>query len=76
MRQLALRNISVIIIIDFINMRSKCECVLLILALRKEISKDTEKTSYIDMTKLGLVELTRRKNGKSLSEIWRNKDEQ
>lgn len=75
-RQLELRNISGIIIIDFINMKSKSEREQLILALRKEISKDTEKTSYIDMTKLGLVELTRRKNGKSLSEIWRNKDEQ
>ena len=68
-RQLELRNISGIIIIDFINMKDKAEREQLIYALKKEIAKDTTGTAYIDMTKLGLVELTRKKNGKSLLEV-------
>jgi ribonuclease G len=67
-RQLSLRNISGIIIIDFVNMKTAEDKKTLIDVLKKEIKKDSVETSYVDITKLGLVELTRKKNGKSLSE--------
>jgi ribonuclease G len=67
-RQMSLRNISGIIIIDFVNMNSEDEKQKLIDVLKKEIKRDSVETSFVDITKLGLVELTRKKNGKSLSE--------
>ena len=68
-RQLRLRNISGMIIIDFINMKSKAYMEELILNLKEEIKKDTVTCSFMDVTKLGLVELTRKKTYKSLKEI-------
>ena len=68
-RQLKLRNISGMILIDFINMKSKEEEQELISVLKEEIKKDFSPCSFIDITKLGLVELTRKKQQKSLKEI-------
>lgn len=68
-KQIKLRNISGMIIIDFINMDSKEDESKLISVLKKEIAKDNVKCNYIDITKLGLVELTRKKVHKSLKEI-------
>ena len=68
-KQIKLRNISGMIIIDFINMKSeKCKSELVSI-LKKEIKKDFVKCSFIDITGLGLVELTRKKTYKSLKEI-------
>ena len=59
--QLTLRNISGIIIVDFINMTSD-ECKENVLeVLRKEAKKDRIKTVVVDMTKLNLVEITRKR---------------
>lgn len=68
-RQIRLRNISGMIIIDFINMKSKEQDNELIEVLKREIAKDPVTTSFVDITKLGLVELTRKKISKSLKEI-------
>lgn len=68
--QIKLRNLSGIIIIDFINMESSEHRASLITRLKEEISGDPVKTNYIDTTKLGLVELTRKKVTKSLSEFF------
>lgn len=68
-RQLRLRNISGMIIIDFINMSEEEESKKLIQALKKFIKEDTVPCNFIDMTKLGLIELTRKKTHKSLGEI-------
>ena len=67
-RQLRLRNISGMIIIDFINMASEEDKKELINALKKEIQKDSVRCTFIDITKLGLVELTRKKVRKSLKD--------
>ena len=67
-RQLRLRNISGMIIIDFINMTSEEDKKRLINVLKKEIQKDSVRCSFIDITKLGLVELTRKKVRKSLKD--------
>jgi len=71
-RQLRLRNISGMIIIDFINMKSKEHMEELVAALREQIKQDSVTCSFIDVTKLGLVELTRKKTYKSLKEMIYN----
>ncbi len=68
-RQLRLRNISGMIIIDFINMKSKEHMDELIAVLKEQIKKDSVTCSFMDVTKLGLVELTRKKTYKSLKEL-------
>jgi len=68
-RQLRLRNISGMIIIDFINMKSKEHMDELVAVLKEQIKKDTVTCTFMDVTKLGLVELTRKKTYKSLKEL-------
>lgn len=67
-RQIRLRNISGIIIIDFINMKSKESTDQVIVALKKECAKDRVSTQVIGMTSLHLLEMTRKKTHKSLWE--------
>lgn len=67
-RQLRLRNISGMILIDFINLTPEEEPELVAL-LKQELKKDYCPASFVDITKLGLVELTRKKVHKSLREI-------
>ena len=62
--QLRLRNISGIIVIDFL-LAKEDEAVLL-KEFRTYLKDDPVKTDLIDMTKLGLVEVTRKKIKKSL----------
>ena len=68
-RQLRLRNISGMIIIDFINMKSKEHMDELVAVLKDQIKKDSVTCTFMDVTKLGLVELTRKKTYKSLKEL-------
>lgn len=67
-RQLVLRNISGIIVIDFIDMEQKDHQEKLLHVLRTEIKKDKIPTTLVDITRLGLVELTRKRVQKSLKE--------
>ena len=60
-RQLSLRNLSGIIIIDFIDMESKEDQETLMRVLGEELSRDPVKTILVDMTRLGLVEITRKR---------------
>jgi len=68
MHQLRLRNLSGIIIIDFIDMPKEDQKEQLLEALRQLANEDRIKTEVIDITKLGLVELTRKKVYMSLQE--------
>ena len=68
-RQLRLRNISGMIIVDFINLKSQEQKDQLVQCIRQELKKDTVPANFIDITKLGLVELTRKKVYKSLREM-------
>lgn len=68
-RQLRLRNISGMILIDFINMKSEEQKRELIVRLKKALKEDHVPVNFIDITGLGLVELTRKKVYKSLREI-------
>ena len=64
--QLRLRNLSGIILVDFIDMESGQDQKSLLELLRQEVRRDQVQTTVVDMTKLGLVEITRKKIRKSL----------
>ena len=68
-RQLRLRNLSGIIIIDFIDMKDKEGIQKLHNLISKEIKKDRVSTRVIGMTQLGLMQLTRKKTREPLSKI-------
>ncbi len=66
--QLRLRNLSGIIIVDFINMDSPADQKSLLNYLSTLTARDRQKTAIVDITPLGLVEITRKKNRKPLAE--------
>lgn len=70
-RQLRLRNLSGIIIVDFIDMKEKQSEIRLMNEMQKILHQDRIKTMLVDMTKLHLVEITRKKVRKPLYEQWR-----
>ena len=70
-RLLRVRNLSGMIIIDFISMKDPESYRVLINHIKEVISKDPVKTVYVDTTGLGLVELTRQKKARPLHEILR-----
>lgn len=67
-KQLRLRNISGIIIIDFIDMKTEEDKQVVLAVLNRELKKDPVKASLVDMTRLNLAEVTRKKIKKSLRE--------
>ena len=68
-RQLRLRNISGIIIIDFINMAQQESRDKLLSVLKEYARLESIQTNVVDITPLGLVEMTRKNNGKTLKEL-------
>ncbi len=67
-RQLRLRNLSGIIIIDFINMTDKDNLSALTRRLKELFLNDSVKTVFHDVTALSLVEITRQKQRECLRE--------
>lgn len=67
--QLKLRNISGIIVVDFIDMKDKEDTDTLISAFKKHLRNDTVKTTFVDITPLGLAEITRQKIKKPIYEV-------
>ena len=67
-RQIRLRNLSGIILIDFINMEEKESEVQLLKTLDDALRRDPIRTTLVDMTKLSLVEITRMKKERPLHE--------
>lgn len=67
-KQIRLRNLSGIIIIDFIDMSKQEYKVKLMKVLEELFRKDPIKTTLVDMTALNLVEVTRKKVRKPLYE--------
>ncbi len=70
-RQLRLRNISGMILIDFINMKDPDHLSSLISAARDMFRYDDVPCRYVDMTGLGLMEVTRKRIKKSFTEQWK-----
>lgn len=67
-RQLRLRNLAGIILIDFINLEREEHREELLNVLQKHVRKDPVKTQVIDMTALQIVEVTRQRTRKTLAE--------
>ena len=67
-RQLRLRNLSGMILIDFINMEEEEDRQSLMRELSQACSQDSVHCEVVDMTKLGIVEVTRRKVHPSVRE--------
>lgn len=68
-RQLRLRDIGGIIIIDFIDMEVAEHRHELIRALNENLRKDRTRTNVLGLTQLGLVEMTRKKVKQGLDEV-------
>lgn len=67
-RQLRLRSLSGMILIDFINMDSRKHKEALMEELQRLLKSDPMKACVVDMTALGLVEVTRKRKQKPLAE--------
>jgi ribonuclease E len=72
-RQLRLRNIGGMIIIDFIDMESRSHQLSILENFEIELSADKAKPQIGQLSDLGLVEMTRHRQGQSLSEIFTKK---
>ena len=72
-RQIRLRNLSGIILVDFINVTRDENTHRLLHEFRYYLSKDPIQTTLVDMTTLGLVEVTRKKVRRPLYEEERLK---
>lgn len=68
-KQLRLRDIGGIVIIDFIDMNSQEHKKMVIETLEAELKKDRTKAHVLGITNLGLVEMTRKKVRQSLDEV-------
>jgi ribonuclease G len=69
-RQLRLRNIGGIIIVDFIDMEDTEAKKQVLAALEDQLKRDKVKASVLGLTKLGLVEMTRKKERRSLESVF------
>lgn len=72
-KQLRLRNISGIILVDFVNMDDEEAMQQLVKAMRAMCAKDPIQTTVVDVTELQLMEITRKKVRKPLYECWRKR---
>ena len=68
-RQLRLRNLGGIIIIDFIDMEDEEHQRQVLRTLEKQLERDHAKTNIIGITELGLVQMTRKRTRESLEQV-------
>ncbi len=69
-RQLRLRNIGGVIIIDFIDMDSRRDQLKLLEHFNKALKADKARPQIAQLSELGLVELTRKRQGKNIYELF------
>ncbi|MGI6453234.1 MAG: Rne/Rng family ribonuclease [Syntrophomonadaceae bacterium] len=69
-RQLRLRSMGGIILIDFIDMKDKDNEAAVINRLKSELEKDKAHTRIIGMTGLGFLEMTRKRSRYGISEFF------
>ena len=67
-KQLRMRNLAGLVVVDFIDMEEKEDQELLMKTLAVQCARDPVKTTVVDMTRLNLVEITRKKIRKPLHE--------
>nr|WP_306173505.1 ribonuclease G [Limnobacter humi] len=68
-RQLRLRNLGGIIVIDFIDMNDEAHKQAVLSELRKALDRDRARTSVTEFSALGLVEMTRKRTRESLAHL-------
>ncbi len=66
-RQLRLRNMGGLIIVDFIDMRARRDQMAVYRTLRDRLKNDKAKTQVLQISQLGLLEMTRQRLHESLS---------
>ena len=71
-RQLRLRDIGGIIVIDFVDMEVKANREAVATTLRDALARDKTRTQVFDISDLGLVEMTRKRIGEGLLESFAN----
>jgi ribonuclease E len=69
-RQLRLRNIGGVIIVDFIDMDSRRDQLKLLEHFNKALKSDKARPQIAQLSELGLVELTRKRQGKNIYELF------
>jgi ribonuclease E len=69
-RQLKLRNIGGVVIIDFIDMESRRDQLQLLEHFTQAVRHDTARPQIAQLTELGLVELTRKRQGQNIYELF------
>ena len=68
-RQLRLRNLGGIIIIDFIDMHAESHRRQILAALERSLAGDRAQTRIVSLSPLGLVEMTRKRTRESLAHL-------
>jgi ribonuclease E len=69
-RQLRLRNIAGVIIIDFIDMDARRDQLQVLEHFNKALKADKARPQIAQLTELGLVELTRKRHGQNIYELF------
>ena len=69
-RQLKLRNIGGVVIVDFIDMESRRDQLQLLEHFTQAVRHDTARPQIAQLTELGLVELTRKRQGQNIYELF------
>ena len=69
-RQLKLRNIGGVVIIDFIDMESRRDQLQLLEHFTQAVRDDAARPQIAQLTELGLVELTRKRQGQNIYELF------
>ncbi len=69
-RQLKLRNIGGVVIVDFIDMDSRRDQLQLLEHFTQAVRDDSARPQIAQLTELGLVELTRKRQGQNIYELF------
>ncbi|MEN9541148.1 MAG: hypothetical protein RLZZ459_1239, partial [Cyanobacteriota bacterium] len=69
-RQLKLRNIGGVVIVDFIDMESRRDQLQVLEHFTAEVRHDSARPQIAQITELGLVELTRKRQGQNIYELF------
>ncbi len=72
-RQMKLRNIGGVIVVDFIDMESRRDQFQLLEHFTSAIKDDSARPQIAQLTELGLVELTRKRQGQNIYELFGGK---
>ncbi len=68
-RQLRLRNIGGLVVVDFIDMRHRKDQNTVYRRIKEELKKDKAKTQVLQISSIGLMEMTRQRLNESLREV-------